>query len=170
MSFCVSHNNMDLGSVQIDYLKNHQSCIPRLANFFWQEWRQFYEATGRTAKQVTKSMRERVNTDSIPLTLVAVYCGQVIGTGAIKPHDLDIRPQLSPWLAGLYVLREFRCNGVGSLLVARLLDEARQLGFSELHLWTAFAESFYSRLGWSPLEKTQYCGQQISIMKKELTG
>jgi predicted N-acetyltransferase YhbS len=161
---------MDLESVQIDYLMRHPSCIPRLAGLFWQEWRHFYDATGRTPEQVTESMRERTNTDSIPLTLVAVYGGQVIGTGAIKPHDLDIRPQLSPWLGGLYVLREFRDNGVGSLLVARLLEEARRLGLSELYLWTPSAEKLYSRLGWSLLEKTQYCGEEISIMKRELNG
>ncbi|UCG56385.1 MAG: GNAT family N-acetyltransferase [Phycisphaerales bacterium] len=159
---------MDLGLIRIDYLKHHQSCIPRLADLFWQEWQQFYEATGRTAEQVTAYMRAKANTDSIPLALVAVYRSQVIGTGAIKPHDLDIRPQFSPWLAGLYVLREFRDNGVGSLLVARLLEEARQLGLSELYLWTPSAERLYSRLGWSLLERTQYCDQWISIMKKEL--
>src|SRR2546425_806679 len=56
----------------IDYLANHRSSIPKLARYFFDEWRPVYEQRGMTLDDVTVSFEARANVDLLPLTLVAI--------------------------------------------------------------------------------------------------
>jgi len=47
-----------------------------------------------------------------------------------------------------------------------VIEEAQQLKLKRLYLWTTSAESLYLKLGWSEVEQTDYCGQQIVIMRR----
>jgi N-acetylglutamate synthase-like GNAT family acetyltransferase len=84
---------------------------------------------------------------------------------SLKPQDLEIRPQLTPWLGGLLVVPEWRNRGVASLLMQRAVSEARRLQLPTLFLWTHSAEGLYRRLGWRPIERVDYCGKRIVIMR-----
>ncbi|HME88572.1 MAG TPA: GNAT family N-acetyltransferase [Chthoniobacterales bacterium] len=99
------------------------------------------------------------------LALVALENDVVIGTGCLKSNDLELRPQLGPWLGGLFVLPTHRNHGVATALIRRLLQEARRLDLSVLYLWTPSAESLYAKLGWKTVVKLDYCGYSISVMK-----
>ena len=63
----------------------------------------------------------------------------VVGTGRIEPNGK---------IARLAVLAEYRGQGVGSAILARLLEEARKQGFSQvyLHVQTRALE-FYKKFG-----------------------
>jgi predicted N-acetyltransferase YhbS len=52
----------------------------------------------------------------------------------------------SPWLAGLVVIPYWRGQGLGSLLVKTVLDDAIRLGKSEVFLGTD-SPKFYEKLG-----------------------
>jgi len=82
-------------------------------------------------------------------------------------HDLDIRENLSPWLAEVYVRPEYRQRGIGSTLVRRVVREAERLGMQTLYLYTFDREVFYGRLGWAVMEQTEYRGKPITIMRYE---
>ena len=77
-----------------------------------------------------------MNTDRLPLTLVAVHTGELVGMVSLKFHDMDTRPDLDPWLGGLLVLPEWRNRGVGTTLMHRATAEARRLNVPRLYLWT----------------------------------
>lgn len=63
----------------------------------------------------------------------------VVGTGRIEPTGK---------IARLAVLAEFRGQGVGSLMLTRLVEEARQLGFSQVFLHAqTHALNFYKKFG-----------------------
>ena len=47
----------------------------------------------------------------------------------------------------------------------RAVKEARRLQLNNLYLWTSSAESLYLKLGWELLERTEYCGKEITIMR-----
>jgi len=49
----------------------------------------------------------------------------------------------------------------------RAVEEATQLNLERLFLWTASAESFYLKLSWQPVERTEYCGKSIVIMRMD---
>jgi len=86
--------------MNIAYLADHKEVIPLLARWFYQEWA--YLHPERTLADVERLIAERVNTDRIPLALLAFDGRELLGTVCLKVHDMDTRLDLTPWLAGLY--------------------------------------------------------------------
>jgi GNAT superfamily N-acetyltransferase len=161
---------MNAEDIQIDYLVNHQEWIEPLALVSYDLWTSVYAATGRTLDDAIQSYRDRARIGSIPLAFVALVSDHVVGAVSLKPSDIDIRPDFSPWLGGLYVDPEYRRRGIGSLLIEKVIQEAEELGFSELYLWTPSAESLYAKHGWRPIEELEYCGLGVQIMHREVTA
>lgn len=152
--------------MEIDYLATHPDAVPRLAAWFHQEWSHLYP--DRTLEDVERTLGEHANTDHIPLALVAVEGGQVIGTVALTEHDMDMHRELSPWLASLYVTREWRRRGIGSALVRAMESKAVELGVGTLYLFTPESEAFYARLGWCVRTHLDYHHYPVTIMEKRL--
>jgi GNAT superfamily N-acetyltransferase len=155
-------------SLTIDYLGNHRDFIPQLAKWAYSEWRRVFDTRGMSLNDVVASFETRTNTDKLPLAIVAIENGEVIGTGCLKPGDLEIRPELSPWLGGIFVVPQCRNRGVATAIIHRLLQEALRLQLSVLYLWTPSAESLYARLGWKTIERLDYCEDTVSIMELAL--
>ncbi len=104
----------------------------------------------------------------MPISLVVIDKGKVIGMIELKTSDFKARPNLSPWLAGLYVDKLHRRKGVGTKLVHEIEKLATRLGVSTLYLVTDDAEKFYSRLGWSVQERTVWQGLSATVMEKDI--
>ena len=152
--------------MNIAYLADHKEVIPLLAQWFYKEWA--YLNPGRTLADVEQLIRERTNTDKIPIALVAFDHQELLGTVCLKVHDMDTRLDLSPWLAGLYVAAPRRQQGIGATLVAAIENKAIELGIDKLYLHTPESETFYSKLGWQVKERPQYHGYPVSLMQKRL--
>jgi GNAT superfamily N-acetyltransferase len=152
-------------AVIIDYLANHPELANELARVSWAEWQPIYQERGQTFEHALKNYRDRTNTDCLPLALVALHGGELVGTVSLKFHDLDTRPDIDPWLGGLFVVPEWRGRGVGSLLMRRAVEECTRLKIPTLFLWTSSAEGLYLKLGWRAIERTDYCGKSIVIMQ-----
>ena len=80
---------------------------------------------------------------------------------------METRPDLTPWLAGLFVRSASRGLGVGSLLARHAVSAAAAMGVARLYLYTHAAHDFYERLGWRALEPAIYEGQDVTIMAIE---
>ena len=80
-------------------------------------------------------------------------------------HDLKLRRNLTPWLAGVYVKAEERGRGIASQLVNRVVEEAAALGVPELYLYTDTSQSLYARLGWQVVEELVYEELPVVVMK-----
>ena len=158
---------MPLSEIIVDYLANHAELVDQLALLSWTEWQPIYRQRGQTFEHARANYRERTNIDRLPLTLVALHDRELVGTVSLKYHDLDTRPDLDPWLGALFVLPEWRKCGVASLLMNRVVDEARRLKLPQLFLWTSSAEGLYLRLGWRVVERSEYCGKEIVVMQLE---
>jgi N-acetylglutamate synthase-like GNAT family acetyltransferase len=87
---------------------------------------------------------------------------------SIIAADMTVRPELTPWLASVYVIPEARRRGVGSALVRRVMDEMDALGIDQLYLFTPDQVPFYRRLGWAPLERVRYRGKEMQVMVYEM--
>jgi len=111
---------------------------------------------------------EGSNKEHIPISLVAIDKGKVIGMIALKASDFKARPNLSPWLAGLYVDKPQRRKGVGTKLVHEIEKLAARPGASKLFLLTDDAEKFYSKLSWSVQERTAWQGLSVTVMDKDI--
>jgi N-acetylglutamate synthase-like GNAT family acetyltransferase len=87
-----------------------------------------------------------------------------MGSASLVRHDMDTRPELTPWLAGVFVAPEYRRRGVGAELVRRVMTEAGVQKVQTLYLYTVHSEAFYANLGWSLQERTAYRSQNVVIM------
>jgi GNAT superfamily N-acetyltransferase len=138
--------------ITIDYVADHPELVEELARLSWREWQEVYQRREQTLEDSLKNYRERMNTDRLPLTLVAVRAlqgesstglagnygaaSELVGMVSLKFHDMDTRPDLDPWLGGLFVLPEWRNRGVGTILMHRATQDAHRLKVTRLYLWT----------------------------------
>ena len=167
---------MTRSDIAIDYLANCPDLAGELARLSWKEWQDVYQRREQTLEDSLKNYRERMNTDRLPLTLVAVRaglavnCRELVGMVSLKFHDMDTRPDLDPWLGGLLVLPEWRNRGVGTMLMHRATGEACRLDVPRLYLWTHSAEGLCHKLGWQVVERSHYFGKEAVVMQIDLGG
>ena len=84
--------------------------------------------------------------------------------------DFSTKPQLSPWLASVFVHPFYRNRHVAAALVVRAEQEALRLGFDRCFLVTEEAEGLYSRCGWTVAEAVTTAYGPASLMTKNLRG
>lgn len=92
------------------------------------------------------------------------------GTAGLVRADLDARPDLTPWLAGLFVEPAFRGRGHGAALVRRVEESARAASVPVLWLYTGKAESFYARLGWRREGAERDGDHEVALMRRDLSA
>ena len=103
------------------------------------------------------------------VALVAKADGEPCGTCLLVESEIEPNHDVSPWLSGLFVVPEHRLKGAGSALVRAIEDQARQRGFSRLHLYTTETVDFYVRLGWTALDRTKWKGFDTTLMVRDLS-
>jgi N-acetylglutamate synthase-like GNAT family acetyltransferase len=139
--------------------------IDTIANWFNEEWGHL--SNDFSKENSIKQMNVRVNSNQIPLTIVAEE-KNIVGTASLVETDLDLHNELSPWLATVFVSEEYRKQGVGQQLCLDMLNKARELGFKNCYLFTPSKEEWYLKQGWETIFKESYRGDQIVVMKFEL--
>ena len=102
----------------------------------------------------------------IPLSLIALVDGQLVGTVNLIENDDSKRMHLRPWLAAMVVAQKVRGQGIGTQLVRALLVEARRLGFATVYFGTD-GPGFYERIG---AVKHEHVKDDFCIMRFELAG
>ena len=152
--------------MKIDYLAEHTAFIPSLSRWFLQEWRDFYG--DKTWEDVAGTFYERLNRGRVPLALVAFEGERPLGTISLLKESVGSRKHLSPWLGGLYVRDDARRRGIGGQLIEAAVGEARKLGVGRLFVGIRKAEDYYLKLGWVLVERIDYRGEEIAIMRLDL--
>ena len=115
-----------------------------------------------------RSLELLTSDHSLGVALVAKADGEPIGTCLLVESEIEPNHDVSPWLAGLFVVPEYRRKGAGAALVGAIEDQARQREFSRLYLYTTDAAGFYARLGWSVLDRTKWKGFDTALMVRYL--
>jgi len=146
----------------IEYLADHPETLLTLAHWQHAEWG--HTRPGDTIEKRIARLQSFSNRDHIPLTVVALEAGELLGAASLIPHDMETRMELSPWLAGVFVGEAYRRRGVGAQLVRRIMSEAGRLKVPLLYLYTVHSERFYAALGWSLRERTSYLDHKVVIM------
>ena len=142
--------------------------IPLVAQWNWDEWRDLLPVD--SCEAFAADLRARTRRDGIPIHFLALDDGVPVGTSSLIADDLPTRPELTPWLASLYVVPSRRACGLGTMLVKHAVDAARGFGIETLYLYTPGQEAFYRRLGWETVEATHFRGHAITIMRQRLRG
>lgn len=139
--------------------------VPEVARWLWDQW---WRRDGHSFEQTLDAVRESVSARPMPRTFILLADGQPLGTASLAARDLDERPDLSPWLAGVFVLPAARRQGHAVRLVAAVEAECRAVSIPTLWLYTRTAERLYARNGWRTVESFQRNGNAHVLMRRDL--
>lgn len=140
--------------------------VPTVASWTYAEW--CHLNPGYTARSWCEAFRQECGEEGVPSVFVAMEGDQPVGTAALMARDMDSRPELSPWLASVFVLPEWRGQGIASRLIRRVEEEAAACGSRQFYLFTPDQQALYRRLGWRDHEALSYRGEEVTIMLREL--
>ena len=117
-------------------------------------WRAWWKADGHPLDHIAGRLRENMKDTPIPLALVAHDGETFLGAASVIASDLEERPQLTPWVAAVWVEPQARRRGVGAALVDRATQDCFGLGIDRVYLCARPQRSgFYEGLGWTPIER-----------------
>jgi len=108
--------------VEILPLADKKEFIAELAELHHAEWKHLNPSL--TLEGRAEAIVEAAGREGIPSIFVAVSGNQLVGSAALVQNDMDTKPDLTPWLAAVYVKEAFRHQGVGTDLIARCETEA----------------------------------------------
>jgi len=149
---------MSLRIVQprIEQLAERPDLLSTVATWIYDEW--WVDVDGANVGTLTDLLRAHRIKDQMPLTLVASLERRPVGTAMLLAHDVETEPwpELSPWLAALYVMPEYRRRGIGAALVNAIVAKATDFGVGALYLATVGQERFYTRLGWQVADRREH--------------
>ncbi|WP_085035786.1 GNAT family N-acetyltransferase [Ensifer aridi] len=150
----------------VEYLETYPNFIPVCASWAFGQWG--CHSNGSFA-QAEREFFEAAQTQSIPLTLIAIEAGKPAGMVSLWESDFRGRLDLTPWLKSLYVHPFHRNRGIALLLIRRLEQEARRLGYQSLYLTTEDAKNLYTKNGWQEIEYVNTPYGEAALMTKALT-
>jgi len=139
-------------SFTISDLRQRPEFLDTVAMRIWQAW---WRETGQPLDYIAgRLQRENLNADPIPFALVAHDGAEFLGTSSVITADLPERPQLTPWVAAVWVEPQARRHGIGAALVERAALDCFALGIGRAYLCARRERaSFYQRLGWILAER-----------------
>jgi len=158
--------------MQLKLLSSYPHFAEPLARYqddFWRSQLHWWRYT-----DALEELQYHASSHTLPVTLIAFDGGQLLGSiGLISEdsHQEELPQELaniSPWLTSLFVLPQWRGQGVGTALVRKALRHAQALNVARLHLVATDCEMFYARLGWEVKTRFAFRGQQAALMSKAL--
>ncbi len=139
----------------VKLLKEYPDYAPILGFWTYMEW---FRNRSVDFDLVVKSIRKRIDDTSLPVSWVAIEDSIPVGMVSLKKDDLWSRKDLNPWLVSLYVTREFRKHGIGTMLIDSVIAKSKELGFSDLYLFVdsdntqPYLRHYYFNRGWKFFE------------------
>ena len=103
---------------------------------------------------ISGRLRANMTATPVPFALIAHDGAAFLGTASVIASDLAERPQLTPWVAAVWVEPDARQRGVGGALVNRATKDCFDLGFDRAYLCARpLRTTYYERLGWTSIEQ-----------------
>lgn len=138
-------------SVAISDLRDQPMFAEVIADRIWRAW---WQQRGTPLATIRGLVQDSLAAGSIPLALVAHEGEAFLGTASVIACDLAERPQLTPWVAAVWVEPQHRSRSVASSLIGRSVDAAFGLGARSVYLCARRdLEDFYRRRSWDVIEQ-----------------
>ena len=160
----VDRTSLEMPEFQISYLIEYPQYIPELAKWLFEEWGAILGE--KTLETRISKLNSHMNRDELPIAWIAHANGKLLGTAALRAHDLEERKDLTPWLGGVYVGKRLRRHGIGQALCANVEEAARSRGVHTLYLFTLDKQPWYSRQGWTVFAPCLWHERPGDIMSK----
>ena len=134
-------------------------------------WEAFFRKHGQPFEEVfAAAQRTATAAPPMPRTFVLLADHEPIGTASLVDHDLDERPDLTPWLAGVFVAPQARGQGHAAQLITAVESAASEAAYPILWLYTRTAERVYERAGWERVETVQHKDNPYTLMRRTLSA
>ncbi len=130
-------------------------------------WNAFWKKDGYTFEQLRAMV---ISSDAVMGTnqcMLLLVDGVPVGTASLIKSDLDSRPELTPWLAAMYVRPDSRGRGYALELIRAVESAAVLAGYSHTWLYTRVAEGVYLKAGWQSVERFEVNGIQAVLMRRD---
>ncbi|MSO15257.1 MAG: hypothetical protein CK521_05225 [Acidimicrobium sp.] len=103
---------------------------------------------------------------SLPISLVAISGNdELVGVACVvRDDELPEATEPGPWVAAVFVNPEYRGLAVGKQLVTEAIRRARELGHSDVYLYTRDVAHWYETFGWERVRETHIHNQPITVM------
>jgi GNAT superfamily N-acetyltransferase len=148
----------------ISDLRRRPEFFDHVADRIWEAW---WMPNGYPLEYIRGRLAENMRDTPIPLALVAHDGSTFLGTASVIASDLDERPDLTPWVAAVWVEETARGRGIGAALVDSATQACFSIGFARAYLCARPRMTrFYERLGWTVLER-KVGPNQLSVFAKE---
>jgi len=149
--------------IEIVHISECESHIEVVSKWMQEEW-----GTAKNYEFFHSIVSHSTDKQNLPQTFVAIENGEPIGTIGIWRCDMVSRQDLFPWLSALYVVPEYRNNGVGRKLQDHLIKYVKELGFEKLYLYTDI-KNYYEKNGWELIDRgITYSGEYEQIFMRNL--
>ena len=117
-------------------------------------YEEFIDKSSKKYEEIKEFFSKRFY-DKLPITLIALKDEQCVGTISLFEGDLDTRRDLRPWLAALYVDKNYRGQGIGEELIICVINKVEELGYHTIYLRTEHASEYYKKRKWEFVCKTK---------------
>lgn len=133
-------------------------------------------------------LRQHLAANLIPTTFVLLEKSRAVGSVSLvnyrrqsekssKAKLIEAAPEdgegsnkegQSVWLTNMYVLPEYRKQGLAQVLLNRAEDYARSLQLKHIYLYAQDAEGYYKKRGWLVLKTVNLDGQKLKVLVRHL--
>ncbi len=151
--------------IEIRKISQCPQVIETICTWHHNEWA--YLNPGRPLSNRFEEMQEHLLDKTVPATYVAFSDGVLVGSASVLVCDMHERSNLTPWLASVYVLQDYRHLKIGRQLVMKIMEHVKDGGIDKFYLYTPDREHFYAHMGWRTIEKMNYHGVDVTLMKYE---
>ena len=94
---------------------------------------------------------------------------ELLGLATLVDDDeLPGATEPGPWLAAVFVVPEARKLGVGSALIDHVVSRSRELGYSEIFLYTDHQQKWYEKRGWTYTRDTLLNDMKHVVMRNAI--
>lgn len=153
-------------SLTVTTIKERPDLLPVMAEWMWHQW---WRQTGRTLEQTQAIYAECIAEVGAPQTFVLLEGDRPVGTLTLARKDLEERPDLTPWLAGVFVVPDRRGRGYFQLLLAEFEKACRAASIETAWLFTNTAEQVYLKTGWETAEVIHRAdGEAFTLMRRAI--
>ncbi|HDZ48440.1 hypothetical protein LCGC14_0035880 [marine sediment metagenome] len=156
------------GDITIQRLNADDPNAETVAGWTFESWGHLHP--GLTLAQAIARLKAECGQGGVPSIFVAMQGTIPVGTASLIADDMSIRPELTPWLASVFVVPEWRGQGIASSLVQQVEEEALENGIQHFYLYTPDQQALYRRLGWQDVELVEYRGEQVTVMARQLVN
>lgn len=154
------------GDITIQRLSADDPNAEIVAGWTFESWGHLHP--GLTLEQAIEHLKTECGQGGVPSIFVAMQGETPVGTASLIADDMSIRRELTPWLASVFVVPEWRGQGIASALVKRVEIEALENGIEHFYLYTPDQQALYRRLGWQDVESLEYRGETVTVMSRQL--